>query len=276
MTFPSSSALNLICHETLLNQINFSRFLSVLDAKFLSSFVIRSLSLQDLDTTLQTGLRFLVRSTTNVPDLNLVLTWANSNLQTYSKALIVAFNAMNLRALIQLHLSTSHYIDSKTWLKTFGRLPLLERVYVKNGAAYSFLATLRHKTKAADRSIAAYRSVSFPKLRYICMNGTCFESISIDELMDILMERYERKAEIQALRLEVCHNIFKNDVERLGEIVVDVEWDGLGQVLYDSEEGSTYADDLGDDDDDDDNDDFNERYFRWLSSVNRGNSDLAI
>ena len=268
MTFPSTTALNLICHETQFNRINFSSFLSVLDAKFLSSFVIRSLSLQDLDITMQTGLRFLVRSTTNVlfspGGLDLVLTWANSNLQTYSKALIVAFNAMNLRTLIQLHLSTSYYIDSKTWLKTFGRLPLLERVYVKNDAAYSFLETLCHKTKAADRSIAAYRSVSFPKLRYICMNGTRFESISVDELMDILMERYERKAEIQALRLEDCHNIFKDDIEKLCEIVVDVDWDGLEQGLYDSEEGRTYDSEGNIIDDFGDYDYYDELYHLWL------------
>jgi len=254
ITFPSQNAtLNLICQKTRSNQVDFSNFLSVLDAKFLSSFVIRSLSLQGLDTTTVPGpgLRFLVRPTTvrqyhpyspsptPSPPLDLVLTWSSSNLQTYVKVLIAVYNAMDLRTLTQLQLSSSLHIDPKTWVKTFGKLPLLERVHVKNDVVYSFLDALRHKTEAADRSITAYRSVSFPKLRYISMSGTQFECIPVDKLMDILMERYERNAEIQALQLEDCHNILEDDVERLREIVVDVDWDGIEQGFsdeYDSEE----------------------------------------
>ena len=54
------------------------------------------------------------------------------------------------------------------------------------------------------------------------------------------MERCERNAEVQVLRLDDCYNIFSDDVERLEEIVVDVIWDGLEQETsteYDSEEG---------------------------------------
>jgi len=71
------------------------------------------------------------------------------------------------------------------------------------------------------------------------MDGTRFDSISVDGLMDILMERYERNAGIQALQLEDCHNILEDDVESLREIVVDVDWDGIEQGFsdeYDSEE----------------------------------------
>ena len=87
---------------------------------------------------------------------------------------------------------------------------------------------------ATEKSKTAYRNVSFPKLRYIHLESIFFRgeiprSTSVDMLLDYLMERCERNAEIQVLRLEDCYNIGADDVERLGEIVVDVDWDGVEQ-----------------------------------------------
>ena len=278
ITFPASVVLNLTCEETRSTQIDFSYFLSILAAKFLSSFIIRCLSLDDLPSVgaIQNGLRFQLwsRKTTQDffqrspprPRLELVLAWPNSalGLQKYAKTLTAAFDTMNLRALTQLQLSTSLHIDSKTWLKTFGRLALLDRVRVK-GCPASFLDALIHTTKAAAKSLTAYYNVSFPKLRYICMDGTDFsnshlESISLDKLRSRLMERYERNAEVQELRLEDCHHLMDKDIEGLEEIVVDVHWDGIEQGFsdeYDSEErdydndGNTIYDDVDYYDDDD-------------------------
>jgi hypothetical protein len=56
--------------------------------------------------------------------------------------------------------------------------------------------------------------------------------VSIDMLMDCLMERYERNAEVQVLRLDTCHNISGEDVKRLEEIVVDIIWDGVDSEEY--------------------------------------------
>ena len=61
------------------------------------------------------------------------------------------------------------------------------------------------------------------------------------------MERCERNAEVQVLRLDDCYNISFDDVERLKEIVVDVIWDGVEQEVssqHDSEE-DYYDDDDG-------------------------------
>ena len=57
-------------------------------------------------------------------------------------------------------------------------------------------------------------------------------------LLDCLMERCERNAEIQTLRLDNCYYISSNDVKRLEEIVVNVIWDGVDQEILeeDSEE----------------------------------------
>ncbi|KAF8810888.1 hypothetical protein BYT27DRAFT_7134588 [Phlegmacium glaucopus] len=242
ITFPSKAQLTFICKETQSTQFDFSTFLSVLAAKFLSSLV-QNLHLCATTTTNQNGLLINAWSTTTVhdysryshnpPRLELTLTWPNTlpsdnSPRNYAKALIATFDAMDLRALTQLGLVTWDYIDVKTWLTTFARLSLLERVRVTGIAARSFIKALVHKSKGANTSIAAYHTVSFPGLRYICMDDIDFgETLSVDKLMDCLMERYERNAEVQELCLVDCDNIRAIEVERLREIVVHVHCDNV-------------------------------------------------
>ena len=102
-------------------------------------------------------------------------------------------------------------------------------MYFKGCKPHPFLEALVYKTKAAEKSEAAYRNVSFPKLRYIHLLGADFQiiyansrTITVDRLLDYLMERYERNAEVQVLRLENCYYVLPNDVKRLKEVVVDV------------------------------------------------------
>ena len=80
--------------------------------------------------------------------------------------------------------------------------------------------------------------MSFPKLRYVHLKSTSFgakipqsitaQSIPIDLLLDCLMERCDRNAEVQVLYLKYCYSISSKDVERLKEIL-DVIWDGVEQ-----------------------------------------------
>jgi len=154
---------------------------------------------------------------------------------------------MNLPFLTQLQISTLDYIDSQTWVKTFGKLPLLERVCLESHAPqshapHSFLEAMVYKTDTAEKSKTSYHNISFPNLRYIHLEGVDFfpkssMSLSVNMLLDCLMERCERNAEIQVLRLDDCYFIASDEVEKLKEIVVDVIWDGVQQkVSEDSEE----------------------------------------
>ena len=255
ITIPHSALLNLTCRENQSTQIDFSNFLSVLATKFLSSLVIRRLGLQVLEFT-GTGLEFslwttaviqdcLLSSQVSRPQLRLTLTWPSPHPRNHVKALTCAFDAMSLPFLTQLQISTFLYIDSRTWVKTFGKLPLLERVCVQGGyAPRSFLQALIYKAKGAKKSKTAYCNVSFPKLRHIELEGTDFfetGTISVEMLLDCLMERCERNAEVWVLRLDNCYYISSNEVERLNEIVVDVIWDGIEQTLEEEEEGE-YSD----------------------------------
>jgi hypothetical protein len=160
------------------------------------------------------------------------LTWPTRQTHNYAKALTCAFDAMSLPFLTQLQISTSNVIDSQTWVKTFGKLPLLERVFVQSYAIPSFLQALVYNTNAAEKSKTAYHNVSFPKLRYIHLRGNVFygrirEFVSFDMLLDYLMERCERNTEVQVLCLDECYYVGSDEVERLKEVVVDVIWDGV-------------------------------------------------
>lgn len=235
ISFPYNAVLNLICKETQYTEIDFSTFFSVLVEKFSSFLVIRSLSLQVAGVA-QNGLRFLAWTAAPAPDcfyyslvparLELVLTWPylHDNNQNHAKTLITALDAMSLPGLTQLQLSTSAHIDSTTWLNTFGKLPLLEWVHVESYTVQSFLDALFDETKADDKSIIAHHNISFPKLRHIRISGTDFTyaklgSISVDMLMNCLMERRERKAEVQELRLDHCYNISEYDIERFKKLL---------------------------------------------------------
>jgi hypothetical protein len=239
ITIPHSAILNLTCRETQSTQIDFTNFLSVLATKFLSSLVIRRLGLRVLDVCHYVpviyGLEFNFWTTASRSQLQLIfkLTWPSPEPLNHVTALTCAFDAfkLSLAFLTILQISTSEYIDSQTWVKTFGKLPLLKQVCVEDSASYSVFEALVYKTKAAENSNTAYRDVSFPKLRHIDLEGTYFfggdpGSITVDMLLDCLMERCERDAEVQELRLEECYYISSDDVERLKEIVVDVTWDG--------------------------------------------------
>ena len=244
ISFAHSTILDLTCQENPSTENDFSKFLSVLATKFLSTLVIQSLWVgkpNDSDPDIE-GLEFYLRTTvlnqdffTSLPisqsQLHLVLKWFSSQSHDYVKTLRSAFDVMNLSFLTQLQILVLDEIDSQTWVETFGKLPLLEQVCLQGFELQPrpFLEALVYKREAAEKSKTAYCNVSFPKLRYIHLVGIDFQSDSpttlLDALLDCLMERYERNAEVQVLRLENCHPLLPDDVERLKE-VVDVIWDG--------------------------------------------------
>ena len=245
ITIPHSSILCLECRDKQYTQIDFSDFLSVLATKFLSSLVIRSLGLLILENRETNGLEFFISTTANNqdcspssvssrPQVQLFLTWPLPHPHNHERALTCAFDAMSLPFLTQLVISTDNYIDSQTWVKTFGKLPLLKQVHLHGSALDSFLEALVYvyRTNAAEKSEIAYRDVTFPKLRHIDLGYTYFfEARTCDMLLDCLMERCERKAEVRMLHMSYCHCVTSDDVKRLKEVVVDVIWDGIDQEL---------------------------------------------
>ena len=221
--------------------------------KFPSSLVFQSLSLQvedDFPSSPTLGLELCLWTTADyfspTPQAWLILIWPSSpptNNVNFMKAFTCVFDAMSLPFLTHLWASTINYIDALTWIKAFIKLPLLEWVSMRSYATHRFLEALVYKTQTAEKLKTAYRNVLLPKLHYICLEGTNFDatilgSISVDKLLDYLMERCERDAEVQVLCLDGCYYISSDDVARLKEIVVDVIWDGVEREVsqYESED----------------------------------------
>ena len=235
ISFPHSTISNLICKDNHSTEDDFSKNFSVLATKFLSNLVIRGLRLEYSDysddefhlwtTSPIQECQCLQSPPNSQSGIHLVLPWYSFETLNY------AFDAMSLSFLTQLQLSISKAIDFQTWVEIFGRLPFLERVCLQRSAPRPFFEALVYKTKAGEKSKAVYHDVSFPKLRYIHLVGIDFgyrSSISVDTLLDCLMERYKRNAEVQVFRLEDSYYISPDDVERLKKVVqvVDVIWEG--------------------------------------------------
>ena len=83
------------------------------------------------------------------------MSWPSQQARGHVKVLACAFDAMSLPFLTDLEITidelTGRCIDSRTWVKTFGKLPLLKWVCVRGNDPRSFLEALIYKTKAAKK-----------------------------------------------------------------------------------------------------------------------------
>jgi len=114
--------------------------------------------------------------------------------------------------------------------KSLRNLSCLQNVNLIGNCTFGFMTALVDKPQDYHSQSSAYYSVSFPKLRTLCITATsCGPDgvCPIDYLCDCLMERYERRAELTKLTIQECYGVEYDDVKLLKEIVVDVEWDGL-------------------------------------------------
>ena len=89
------------------------------------------------------------------------------------------------------------------------------------------------KGKGRDRK--SYYKVTCPALQSFKILDVIFspdheDGFSFEELEDCLVERYNRNAaanaELRKLILSGCVNLFKEDVDLLREVVVDIDWKG--------------------------------------------------
>jgi hypothetical protein len=60
------------------------------------------------------------------------------------------------------------------------------------------------------------------------------------------MERCDRRAELLKLKLTDCYEVWCEDVDRLLEIVSDVEWDRVEQIASNSEESEDWDEEYSD------------------------------
>lgn len=132
--------------------------------------------------------------------------------------------------------------------RSFGQSTDIRCVELEVGAGVSdFLQVLTYKPEGYEYLESAYRSLTFPALQSLKFNRVSFSPIvEFEVVLDCLMERYERGAELQKLIFHNCFYIDKDDVRLLREIVADVEWDEIEQtqepLTTDSSDSDIYDD----------------------------------
>lgn len=163
-----------------------------------------------------------------------------------------------------LRLSNTTSIEKDTWINNFGTSPYLREVHIEGNSTHTFIAALRAErtldmpissspaSATGDGFLTVRRPglrrrkstiphVYFPALKILRIEDANFEGIvpiskPFEDFRDCLIERYERKAEVQELMLWDCSNLAAVDVDLLREIVVDIDWDLVEQGFTDDEE----------------------------------------
>ncbi|KAF5371005.1 hypothetical protein D9615_009994 [Tricholomella constricta] len=202
---------------------------------------------------------------TTMPDIQLNLSWHYSPQTKVDVIATTICKAIPIAHLRSLRLSHVTGITKRTWTNTFGFLPKLHSVHIAGESARTFIAALREevsmeaqvspggmlgvKRPGLRRRRSAVPAVNFPHLKSLTIEDASFEehapvSNPFDNLQNCLMERSERKADIQELHLRECSHLYEENVDRLREIVAEVDWDEVEQGFSDDESVYGY-DDMG-------------------------------
>lgn len=187
------------------------------------------------------------------------LSWRQYEPAAVEAIVIGACKMLSLIKLKSLRISHSSDVNKETWAALFGTLPRLQNIQLRGCSAETFIPALREEpifdgnpsstptTPTGSQSFSSARKpglwrrkstippVCFPDLRTLTFEEVDFKDrtpelipgTTVLGLMDCLMERAEKKAEVQELRLTACTHLFKEEVEELKEIVADVDWDGI-------------------------------------------------
>lgn len=305
LSFPTTTSIHLTCLATETTDNDFSSIFPTFSnmrgsstSKQGSGKPLRSLYVQNTSGGIRVqawtsagGRRDPSRTLSSQPRIDLGLTWRKQGQNKAEQVMTAVCKALPLAHLTSLHMCHLDGIGKDVWLNTFGALPKLRNVRVQGNSVHGLiealvaevgekqqadLAAVGRQPSLRRKKIVAPPSVFFPGLHYLVLDETDFdenEQSLLDPLINCLMERCERKAEVRELILVQCSHLEDSDVELLEEIVVDVGWDGIVQGFSDSEEDEedeeNYYDhdgyyghqDFDSDDDDYYGDDYGPAYF---------------
>jgi hypothetical protein len=131
-------------------------------------------------------------------------------------------------------------MQDKSWAEAFGGLAKLHTIRVRGRPLQELVRALdvTHAGARQCNKVKGFPSgdVLFPRLHKLVMDETKFRISfgdgTLDDLMDMLMGRSERRVEVRELHLSNCVRLYEPDVELLKELVVDVFWDGVIEDEY--------------------------------------------
>ncbi|KAJ7577086.1 hypothetical protein C8J56DRAFT_379638 [Mycena floridula] len=237
ISFPATATVHLICKGNDATEGDFSTLLPSLSTWLKRSSPIRRV-LVDHFTTSTVKFQFWnscgIDATipTVVPALHMELSWQRFQASIFQGVVASVAKAFPLNHLRALHFKQP--IDSlaaDAWVSTFGILPKL-RVVDFHGRALTQLVK-------ALKTVTEQKQMIFPALRSVLLSDVAFEvdeklRSMVDELQETLLFRADHNAELHQLSLTGCYNIYDEPVEKLGEAVKEVNWDGC---VADSDDG---------------------------------------
>ncbi|EAU82628.1 hypothetical protein CC1G_07910 [Coprinopsis cinerea okayama7 len=148
--------------------------------------------------------------------------------------LMTGFTAKDLGTLSRLPSVRTVQTDrfaSEEFFAYARRDPALNLVPTKPNKGGTSKNKAKRKPKTSPPKLTRFASVK--RLVFECAD---FESIDIEHFLDWLMMRYELGREIESVKLYGCVRLYEDDVQRIEEVVVDVDWDGDEIEYYSDEE----------------------------------------
>ncbi|TFK23051.1 hypothetical protein FA15DRAFT_705795 [Coprinopsis marcescibilis] len=111
------------------------------------------------------------------------------------------------------------------------RLPFLQKIALRRTIAQTFLEYMAAEPSLRDGS--QNTSLNYlPQLQVVAIDKTDFygmdDELSVEELLDFLMIRYEFGVPVQMVEIRGCYNLHKRDVCSIKHVVGEmVYWDGV-------------------------------------------------
>ncbi|KAF8902091.1 hypothetical protein CPB84DRAFT_1707887 [Gymnopilus junonius] len=271
--FPSTVAVKLSCKTGTHHDEGFRSVLTQVSSFFSSSVSRPGMKIRELDVYPSSyvmngySTRFIIKSSDDdSPSMRIVLPDLDLDLQTIlggipriiCNQVVQDFCAsMPLTNLVALRFGEASLLSMDTLAESFGTLPHLRSLSVSGSNAHNLVLALQ---KVQLHPSTNYRdtppSLYFQSLCSISMDDIYFYDddgdMTVGLLEDCFIWRYECGAEIHTLKLTECSRLVSSDVERLREIIVDIEWDeletGFSDEDEDEDDNDLYDDYLDDDD----------------------------
>ncbi|KAG2012936.1 hypothetical protein CC2G_009886 [Coprinopsis cinerea AmutBmut pab1-1] len=134
-------------------------------------------------------------------------------------------------SLPSVHTVQADRLSSEAVILYARRDPALHFVPAKSRKGGTSKNKARRKPKTSPTKLTRFASV-----KRLVLECADFESIDIENFLDWLMMRYELGVEMESVKLFDCVRLYEDDVQRIEEVVVDVDWDGEEIEYYSDEE----------------------------------------
>ncbi|KDR85147.1 hypothetical protein GALMADRAFT_260847 [Galerina marginata CBS 339.88] len=253
ISFRPTVVIKLECNTAITSDLDFTRVLSSISSLLSSSAKFEGMNIRTLEVSMPSGLGtangLLVRASTIlashhqmsyiIPNVELLLSkqmvWTTT---MRDKTLMDVCGALPLKNLVGLHLESNAIFTPHTLAEAVGTLPQLRSMYTVGRNIRMFIQALQ---ETQNLTTSTNPGLYFRALHSIFLRDVIFgEDITMQAVQDCLIWRYECGVEVLKLKLEECYQIAEDDVSLLGDIIVDLEWDGLELGLTEEEEEEDY------------------------------------